>query len=99
MAGICSAHQNPVIGCKKCEATARTNILSEIHNELVRAYAKHGSEQWGRHEFYAIMKEEVDEAWDAIKQNLPMAVLKKEIIQIAAMCIRYLETGDRYRHK
>ena len=77
----------------------RNHILMEIQAELEHAYAKHGCEKWGRHEFYAIIKEEVDETWDAIKRDLPMVTLEKEIIQIAAMCIRYLETGDRYEHK
>ncbi len=65
--------------------------------ELDRAYGKHGREQWGRHEFYAILKEEVDELWDAIKTDAPQNELEKEAIQIAAMVFRYLETGDRYR--
>lgn len=75
----------------------RHEIIQAIVDELSRAYSKHGRDQWGRHEFYAIMKEEVDEAWDSIKKDLPQHELMKEIIQIAAMCIRYLETGDRYR--
>ncbi len=68
-----------------------------ITYELERAYAKHGRAQWGRHEFYAILKEEVDELWDDIKSDEPQAKLEKEAIQIAAMVFRYLETGDRYR--
>ena len=65
--------------------------------ELERAYAKHGRGQWGRHEFYAILKEEVDELWDDIKSDASQTKLEKEAIQIAAMVFRYLETGDRYR--
>ena len=65
--------------------------------ELERAYSKHGRDQWGRHEFYAILKEEVDELWDDIKSDAPQTNLEKEAIQIAAMVFRYLETGDRYR--
>lgn len=75
----------------------RAEILSAIQNELARAYSKHGSDQWGRHEFYAIAKEEFDETWEAIKKDLPQDQLEKEITQVAAMCIRYLETRDRYR--
>ena len=75
----------------------RLTIFAEIADELARAYAKHGSEKWGRHEFYGVLMEEVDEAWDDIKDDMPSDQLRKEIIQIAAVCIRYLETGDRYR--
>lgn len=75
----------------------RWKILEEISRELERAYAKHGREQWGRHEFYAILLEEVDEVWEEIKADSPQAQLRREIIQVAAMAIRYLETKDRYR--
>jgi hypothetical protein len=75
----------------------RKEIIEAIEAELERAYTKHGCEQWGRHEFYAIMKEEVDEVWDAIKSDMHQPAVEKEAIQVAAMCVRYLETGDRYR--
>lgn len=77
----------------------RVQIFNLISSEVDRAYAKHGRDKWGRHEFYAILKEEVDEAWDAIKADMDSDFLTKEIVQIAAMCFRYLETGDRYRDK
>ena len=47
----------------------RANIIAEIELELDRAYSKHGRGLWGRHEFYGVLKEEVDEAWDAIKKK------------------------------
>lgn len=40
----------------------RRAIVEAISKELDRAYSKHGRAQWGRHEFYAILKEEVDAA-------------------------------------
>lgn len=75
----------------------RELIEGLIHDELDRAYRKHGSERWGRHEFYAILKEEVDELWDAIKADEDLSHVIEEAIDVAAMCFRYLETGDRYR--
>lgn len=75
----------------------REDFWNAIKAEVDRAYKKHGSAQWGRHEFYGVMKEEVDEVWDAIKKNEPNEQLYKEIIQVAAMCLRFLETGDRYQ--
>ena len=77
---------------------SRDQIAHAITCELERAYRKHGSEQWGRHEFYAILKEEMDELWDAIKTDAAEGELAKEAIQVAAMVFRYLETGDRYLH-
>ena len=76
--------------------TVREAFWLLVSTEVDRAYGKHGSDLWGRHEFYAVMKEEVDEVWEAIKANAPNDVLLKEIVQVAAMCLRYVETGDRY---
>jgi NTP pyrophosphatase (non-canonical NTP hydrolase) len=78
-------------------ALTRDQIAHAITCELDRAYSKHGREQWGRHEFYAILKEEVDELWDAIKTDAPQGEVRKEAIQVASMVFRYLETADRYR--
>ena len=74
----------------------RTTIINDVLIELERAYKKHGKDKWGRHEFYAILKEEVDEVWDGIKQDIPLDEVVKEITQVICVCIRYLETGDRY---
>jgi len=64
---------------------------------LEKAYEKHGDAPWSRHEFYGILKEEFDEVWDAIKDDEPIENLMKEILQVAGVCMRYLETGDRYK--
>lgn len=76
----------------------RFELLSQVADELGHAYRKHGRQQWGRHEFYGILLEEVDELWDAIKCDLPQHEVEKELVQVAAMCVRYYETGDRYRN-
>jgi len=77
--------------------SARTQLIGAVAVELDHAYTKHGREPWGRHEFYAILKEEVDELWDDIKADAPTDQVLKELVQVAAMCFRYAETGDRYR--
>lgn len=41
--------------------------------------------------------EEVDELKDAIRGDLPQEEVEKELIQVAAMMLRYFETRDRYR--
>lgn len=79
------------------EHKSALDLFMRIKGELERAYNKHGAEPWGRHEFYAILKEEVDELWDAIKADAPQEEVYKELTQVAAMCFRYYETGDRYR--
>lgn len=75
----------------------RIQFYKLVRDEVERAYTKHGREPWGRHEFYAILKEEVDEVWDSIKADEPQEEVMREIVQVAAMCLRYAETGDRYR--
>ena len=87
---------------KKFEVTSnmlkrRTKFFKAIEKELQRAYDKHGAHQWDRHQFYGIMLEEVDEAWSDIKSNAPQEQLMAEVAQVAAMCVRYAETLDRYR--
>jgi len=74
----------------------REQFLKAMVYELDRAYQKHGSDPWGRHEFYGVLKEEVDEIWDAIKRDEPVENLLKEVMQAAAVCLRYAETTDRY---
>jgi hypothetical protein len=74
----------------------RAIFFKVVEEEVERVYRKHGRDLWGRHEFYGIIKEEVDEMWDAIKTNKSDDSLAAEIIQVAAMCLRFLETGDRY---
>ena len=73
---------------------ARSHFVRLITEELDRAYAKHGSEPWSRHEFYAILLEEVDELWNDIKADKSLDKLLRELVQVAAMCVRYAETGD-----
>lgn len=68
-----------------------------IQDELARAYRKHGVKLWSRHEFYGVLKEEVDEVWDSIKCDRPTDELLREIVQVAGVCQRYFDTGDRYR--
>lgn len=74
----------------------RDLFLRLMQEEIDRAYAKHGTEQWGRHEFYGILAEEFRELEEAIFHDDPMVHVIAEAVQVAAMCLRYYETGDRY---
>ena len=66
-------------------------VMRKIGEESKRAERKHGPADWFRHHFYGIMLEEVDELWEAIKENKPSADIEAEIVQIASLCVRYLE--------
>lgn len=47
------------------------------------------------HEGYAVIKEEVDELWDEIKRTKTTGITldqQMEVIQIMAMCIKFLES-------
>lgn len=74
----------------------RAALMSAIATELDHAYRKHGRDPWGRHEFYAILLEEVEELWAEVKADGPQEKVLAELRQVAAMCFRYAETGDRY---
>lgn len=44
-----------------------------------------------RHEGYAIIKEELDELWEAIKtKGVKKSLVEKEATQVAAMALRFL---------
>lgn len=73
----------------------RNYFFGLLEKEIDSAYEKHGTELWARHEFYGILKEEVDELWYAIKTNASPERLTEELVQVAAMCLRYYETGNR----
>jgi GTP1/Obg family GTP-binding protein len=63
-------------------------ITAEITEELQKAMKKFPSIK-SVHEGYAVLLEEVDEAWDAIKKN-DIVHTRKEMIQVAAMAIRFI---------
>lgn len=75
----------------------RLVLVSKIAAELDRAYAKHGRQPWGRHEFYAILLEEVEELWDAIKRDESRDRVLEELVQVAAVCFRHFETREAAR--
>jgi len=53
---------------------------------------RRGAEQYGKyastHEAYAVIREELDEMWDAIKHNAPLHVTN-EAMQVAATALRF----------
>jgi NTP pyrophosphatase (non-canonical NTP hydrolase) len=65
-----------------------TECLASIGAEYRRARQKFAPMR-GPHEGYAVILEELDEAWDAIKAN-DIAHARKEILQVAAMALAFL---------
>lgn len=65
------------------------STLNAVECELERAIAKFPAPFGNAHEGYAVLLEEVDEAWDAIKKN-DIIHARKEMVQVAAMAIRFL---------
>lgn len=69
-------------------------LLLEVATELRRAREKHPRPFNSSHEGYAILAEEVDELWDEVKAQTSERrynAIRKEAIQIAAMCLRLVE--------
>lgn len=57
------------------------------------AHAKYG-DYHNAHEQYAVLQEEVDEWWDAVKGNMADCC-QYELLQVAAVALRYIiENGD-----
>ncbi|TKB87567.1 MAG: hypothetical protein E8D43_00880 [Nitrospira sp.] len=62
--------------------------MGDIQHEYSQARKKHRP-MHSAHEGYAVLKEEVDEMWDAIKANdIPHA--RREALQVAAMALAFL---------
>jgi hypothetical protein len=72
----------------------RDKILRAISNELDLARLKFPIALSSNHEGYAVILEELDELWDAVKKSKSSKAnseMRGECIQIAAMAIRFIE--------
>ena len=67
----------------------------QVLGELQRATAAYGPFN-SPHEGFGIIKEELDEFWDEVKNNNG-TLARKEIVQVAAMCYRYLQDSEHWR--
>lgn len=75
----------------------RAAFFELIADRLEHAYAKHGREPWSRHELWGIIEEEFIELKEAIMADGPTADVLDELVDIIAVGVRYMETGDRHR--
>lgn len=68
-------------------------IFFEIAQEMDHAEMKFGPLKNG-HEGYGVLMEEVDELWDAVKQQYSpkrTALMRKEATQVGAMAARFMK--------
>jgi len=69
------------------------NLSEEVYEEFLKASSKFPAFA-SEHEGYAILLEEVDELWEAVKLNQKTPgrhnKCRKECIQVAAMALRFL---------
>ena len=65
-----------------------TRTLTDIRREYSRARKKFAPMR-GPHEGYAVILEELDEMWDAIKAN-NITDARNEALQVAAMALAFL---------
>lgn len=69
-----------------------------IDAEVERA-KRHGEKFASLHEAYAVILEELDEVWDITRQKRRERVvldLRMELIQIAAMAVKALDSMDNF---
>jgi hypothetical protein len=73
-------------------AMQREMVLAEVANEII-AECGRGMARFApfnsAHEGYAVILEELDEAWDEIKANRPEKAIG-EMIQVGAMALRFV---------
>lgn len=72
----------------------RKNVMQRIKTELMLTDAQKLSFH-STHEGYAVLKKEVDELWDEIKQtkgfDRATLFMVNEAVQVAAMAIKFIE--------
>ena len=69
------------------------SILGSILKEFNRANTLYSAFH-SNHEAYAVILEELDEVWDEIKKSKDVKgneQIRNELIQVAAMCVKYIE--------
>lgn len=73
-------------------------ILIDIVYEVQRAKA-HGDKFASMHEAYAVILEELDEVWELTrlkKRDRDPEKIRKELIQVAAMAVKGLQSIDNF---
>lgn len=66
-------------------------FTESVHFELLRARTKHPIPIYSRHEGFAVLLEEVEEVKEAVFRDHDTTLLRKELVQVAAMAQRMAE--------
>jgi hypothetical protein len=76
----------------------QASVLTEISFEVERSNI-HGVRFASLHEAYGVILEELDKVWDIARQkrrDRDPVQLRKELIQIAAMAVKAVESMDNF---
>lgn len=65
-------------------------VIDLVISELGRARLKFPAGFHSGHEGYAVIQEELDELWDAVKHDQALAAAH-EAVQVAAMALRFID--------
>lgn len=76
-----------------------TNPYDAIVLERHRQDRKWGVQNLTDAEFMCVLAEEVGEVANAINDGLPPEHVRKELVQVAAVCVKWLEAMDRREAK
>jgi len=74
------------------ELTDFEDIVLDIHSELLKAQESYHNFH-STHEGYGVIKEELDELWDKIKESKSIYAsgeMRQEAIQVATTAIRFI---------
>ena len=80
----------------EANSESKDDVLKKVMNEVMEEYKRATSKflpMNSPHEGWAVIREEVDELWDAVKRNdkeHAIENMREEAIQVAAMGIRFL---------
>lgn len=75
-------------------------VVNQVLAEGQKARKKHGDAPVANaEEFLSVLVEEVGEVATAINQNLPEEELRKEVVQVASVAIRFLAGDLTFSHK
>jgi hypothetical protein len=83
----------PTMKEESMEADMYDEATFEVLAEVRRAKSMFVENFHNQHEGYAVILEELDELWDEVKKNqrnYDIPAQRKEAIQCAAMCIRFV---------
>lgn len=74
----------------------RWNIAGEVIEERRRQINKFGRQELSRTRFMHILMEEVGEVSNGVLNEMPISEVRKELIEVAAVAVQWVEEIDFY---